>query len=70
MQVPVASASIFPEQDAARKGFEVLAGDFGQGNVFPIQVVLKAKHGTVLSDDNLKAIDRITNDIQNFNNVL
>lgn len=69
MQVPVASASILPEQDSARKGFEVLARDFGQGNVFPIQVVLKAKHGTVLSDDNLKAIDRITNDIQNFNNV-
>lgn len=69
MQVPVASASILPEQDSARKGFEVLAGDFGQGNVFPIQVVLKAKHGTVLSDDNLKAIDQITNDIQNFNNV-
>jgi RND superfamily putative drug exporter len=69
MQVPVASASILPEADGARVGFEVLAGDFGQGDVFPVQIVLKAKQDKVFSEQNLDEIERLTTEIKNHPNV-
>ncbi|MEU3983202.1 MMPL family transporter [Streptomyces sp. NPDC026672] len=57
-QVPVASASILPDDDSARIGIERIKKDIGLPAMFPVQVVLTAP-----ADDAsalLKAADRIT----------
>lgn len=69
MQVPVASASILPENNTARDGFEVLAGEFGQGDVFPIEVAMRSKNGNILSPDSLEDIDSVTRKIEKLDNV-
>ncbi|QQE78406.1 MMPL family transporter [Alicyclobacillus sp. SO9] len=68
MQVPVASASILPKTSMSRQGLEVVKNQFGEQNIFPIQVVLTSNNGTMTSTNRLQTIHTITKKIASLSN--
>ncbi len=69
MQVPVASASSIPNDSPEREGFEMLINKFDQGDVFPIEIVLKSQHGKIIDKSNLETVNRITNEVSKLDYV-
>lgn len=69
MQVPVASATVIPKDSPAREGFELLTSKFSQGDIFPIEVVLKSNGESMLKTKNLERVDEITKKIEKLKNV-
>ncbi|SFI89264.1 MMPL family transporter [Thermoflavimicrobium dichotomicum] len=69
MQVPVASSSLLPPDDPIRTGFELLLEEFGQGEVFPVEVVLKAKQGDFFDEKNLREVEQLTKRIEKLPHV-
>ncbi|MDI3311285.1 MAG: MMPL family transporter [Thermoanaerobacterium sp.] len=69
MQVPVASASSIPNDSPEREGFEMLINKFDQGDVFPIEIVLKSQHGKIIDKSNLETVNRITNEVSKLDHV-
>lgn len=69
MQVPVASASVIPEDTSAREGFEILTDKFSQGDIFPIEVVIQSQEETLFTEEHLKEIDKLTSEFEKLDNV-
>lgn len=69
MQVPVASANAIPKDSPEREGFEMLTSKFDQGDVFPIEIVLKSKQSPITDTFNLRAVDRITKEVNGLEHV-